>query len=381
MKRHETSKKETRKASQHGAGTRAVVRSASGANILVGIRGRHRLFLPLRSGRPAVPDSLAAAILAGLRYQRVGRGDRAGSLHGRVGRRIGSRRTLREPCHPSRPRLRTAGSRDRLVRPGSTPAAHGRQNALCVHARRSTGPTGRRNHRPAGLLSAGGVPRSGDTHGLHGRDAAAADSLRRADRPRSGAEGRAAVRHQHGRCRLWHLDSRVRPAAGAWPERYRLGGGRRQCAGVRDRGGSGPRQARQHRRGRDNRRFGATRLLFGLHPAPVPGDIHGERPPVDGLSEPARVDVAPHAGIRGKRLSLRSALDTHAHPRHGWQHLRLRHHAGSVSDGNRDRRRPGRQGRRTARARRHRLRTHPVGRRRVVRGRVCLDGPRSSPLR
>ena len=44
------------------------------------------------------------------------------------------------------------------------------------------------------------------------------------------------------------------------------------------------------------------------------------------------MDAAPDARFRRNRVSLRSALDAHADPRHGRQHLRLRHHAGGISD-------------------------------------------------
>ena len=151
--RNETNKATTQEASKTASARRAVSRSS----FMSGIRRRRRLLFPLRAGCLVVPDSLAATVLPGLRHKRAGRGDRAGGLHGRIGRRFGVRRTLCKPRHPPGSGLRTVGGGDRLVRAGGAPAAHGRQNAVRVDARGPTDSSGRGYDRTAVVLSVGGI--------------------------------------------------------------------------------------------------------------------------------------------------------------------------------------------------------------------------------
>ena len=123
---------------------------------------------------------------------------------------------------------------------------------------------------------------------------------------------------------------------------------------------------------------GPAEFCHGLHTAAVAA-IRIAQGQADGrVPRPARVDAAAHADLRRQRISLRSAVDPDADPRHGRQHLRVCHHACGVPHRHRAGRRSGGQGRRAPRARRRRIRVRAGGHRRTLHGGLRLDGAADS---
>ena len=97
-----------------------------------------------------------------------------------------------------------------------------------------------------------------------------------------------------------------------------------------------------------------------------------------GFHRPAGLDPGADPRLRGQRLLLRSALDPHAVPRDGRQHLRLRHHAGRLPHRYRPGRRPRRAPGQGPRAGRPRLRRYTSAHRRPVRRGLPVDGSANS---
>ena len=227
--------------------------------------------------------------------------------------------------------------------------AGGRHGAGCLHGRPGTGLGRCRSLRWSYHPPGAGVRRA------RGRDCPVG-----AGRTTAAARGQGALR----------VGAR-RPAAAA-------GRGHHRPTGLLP--ARGVRRARHPHglHGRDGGRGGSAGIRCGLHSAAFPARGIAARQTHDRIPCPARLDAAAHARLGRHRLSLRSALDPDAGPRHGWQHLRVRHHAGGVSHRNCPGRRSGRQGRRAPRTGCGRLRVRAVGHWRALGRRLRLDGPADS---
>ena len=167
-----------------------------------------------------VSNSLAAAVLPGIRHQRAGGGNNTGSLYGRPGHRCGGGRSRGRTRAPSHSGVRGTGSRDCTHSAGGAGAVSRSQCSLWMDARRSTESASCGNYWPAGVLPDCGVFGAGIAHRIHGSNITDAHPSRGATQRGSRLQSGLTVRNQHRGGSGRHRSGRFHFTAGSGTERH-----------------------------------------------------------------------------------------------------------------------------------------------------------------